>query len=167
MASGGHPLVTFGDSRIIECVVDDFSKVLRRLVGVGGAQSLSGIDAPMLAETSGDDDTARLARANGAFLLSLCGGHEAEAATKVLEEEARQGFVLEGFLLRLNQWVLAEQQELADRHSSAARKRQAPPPGRTDRTRRLGTRQRKRSCGVSCFRRVRPVWMIRTVPFRV
>jgi len=52
---------------------DDFHIVLRRLVGADGAAPLSGIDAPTLSPTPGDDDTARLARANGAFLLSLCG----------------------------------------------------------------------------------------------
>jgi hypothetical protein len=105
-------------------MVDDFQTVLRRLVGVGGVQSLSGIDAPLLSETPGDDDVARLARANGMFLLSLCGGSEAETATTVLEDEAAQGCSLAGFLLRLSQWVLAEQQELADRPGDAARKRQ-------------------------------------------
>ncbi len=110
--------------RIIRPMFSDFQKVLRRLVGVCGAQSLSGIDAPMLAGTPGDDDTARLARANAAFLLSLCGGREAELATTVLEDEVAQGSSLAGFLLRLSPWVLAEQQELADRHSDLARKRQ-------------------------------------------
>jgi hypothetical protein len=116
-------LVASGDVGTIRCMMDDFQKVLRRLVGVGGAQSLSGIDALMLLETLGDDNTARLARTNAAFLLSLCGGREAEAATTVLEEEADQGSLFAGFLLRLSQWVLAEQQELADRHSDLAGKR--------------------------------------------
>jgi hypothetical protein len=103
---------------------DDFQKVLRRLVGVGGAQSLSGIDATLLSVTPGDDDTARLARANGAFLLSLCGGSEAITGMTLLEDAAAEGFSLAKFLLRLSQWVLAEQRELADRHGGAARKRQ-------------------------------------------
>jgi len=105
-------------------MIHDFEKVLRRLVGVGGAQSLSGINAPLLSETPGDDDTARLSRATGAFLMSLCGGREAVTATTALEDEAAQSFLLAAFLLRLREWVLAEQQELADRHSGAARKRQ-------------------------------------------
>jgi hypothetical protein len=105
-------------------MIDDSQKVMRRLVGVGGAQSLSGIDAPMLSVTPGNDDTARLARANGAFLLSLCGGREAVTGTTVLKDEATRGSSLARFLLRLSRWVLAEQQELPDRHSGAARKRQ-------------------------------------------
>lgn len=113
-----------GDVGTIRCMVDDFQKVLRRLLGVGGAQSLSGIDAPLLSQTPGDDDTARLARTNGAFLLSLCGGREAETATTVLQDEAAQGSSRAEFLLRLRQWVLAEQHELADRHSDLACKRQ-------------------------------------------
>ena len=80
--------MTSDEVRIIRRMLDDFQKVMRRLVGVGGAQSLSGIDALVLFETPGDDDTARLARANGTFLLSLCGGSEAVAATAVLEDQA-------------------------------------------------------------------------------
>ncbi len=102
----------------------DFQKVLRRLAGVGGPPSLSGIDAPMLAGTPGDDDTARLARATGAFLASLCGGREAVTARSGLEDAAAQGCAQAAFLLQLSEWVLAEQQELADRHSGMARKRQ-------------------------------------------
>lgn len=104
--------------------MDDFHEVLHRLVGVGGTRSLSGIDAPLLLKTPGDDDAARLARASGAFLLSLCGGHEAEAANIVLQDVAAQGCSIAAFLRRLSQWVLAEQQELADRYSDLARKRQ-------------------------------------------
>jgi hypothetical protein len=105
-------------------MLNDFQKVLRRIVGVDGTESLSGIDAFASSETPGDDDTARLARANGAFLLSLCGGPEAVTATTVLEDQAAQGSSPAGFLLRLSQWVLAEQQELAEHHSDVARKRQ-------------------------------------------
>ncbi len=76
---------------------------------------------PQLSKTPGDDATARLARANGALLLSLCGGPEAAAGTTVLEDQAAQGSSLARFLLRLSQWVLAEQQELA-----ASRQRRGP-----------------------------------------
>ncbi len=104
---------------------DDFQKVLRRLVAAGGAQSLSGIDASSLSEIPGDDDTAKLARANGAFLLSLCGGSEAATAIAALQNEAAQGFTLARFLRRLNGWVLTEQQELETCDKGAARKRTA------------------------------------------
>jgi hypothetical protein len=105
-------------------MMNDFQKVLRRLLGAGGSESLSGIDAQALSETQGDDETARLARANGAFLLGLCGGHEAAVATTALENQAAQGSSVAEFLLRLGQWVLAEQQELADRHGGLVRKRE-------------------------------------------
>ncbi len=109
---------------IIRSMLNDFQKVLRRLVGVDGARSLSGVEASALAVTPGDDDSARLTRATGAFLLSLCGGREAVTGTTLLENEATQGCSLAGFLLRLSQWVLAEQQELAGQYSGAASKRQ-------------------------------------------
>lgn len=106
-------------------MLDDFQKVLRRLVGVGGARSLSGIEAPLLLETPGDDPAANLARLNGAFLLSMCGGREAETATTVFHDEAAQGSSHARFLVRLSQWVLGEQQTLADRDPGLARRRQA------------------------------------------
>ncbi len=143
----------------------DFQKLVRRLVGVGGAQSLSGIDAPLFSGTPGDDDAARLARANGAFLLSLCGGAEAATATTVLENQAAQGCSLAGFLLRLSQWVLAEQQELADQHDDVARKRQEAADWAEHKPNRLGTGRRKRPCGASSFRRGRRVWMIQIERF--
>jgi hypothetical protein len=105
-------------------MLDDFQKVVRRLVGVGGVRSLSEIDAPLLAETKGDDETARLARINAAFLLSLAGGSEATSATTTLENAAAKGSSTAAFLRRLRQWVLAEQRELGDRHSDLATKRQ-------------------------------------------
>ncbi len=123
-AASARPLAGSDDVHIIRSMEDDFQKVIRRLVGVGGAKSLSGIDARMLSVTPGDDDTARLTRANGACLMSLCGGNEAVTGTTVLEDEATQGSSLARFLLRLSHWVLAEQRELADRHSGAARRRQ-------------------------------------------
>ncbi len=103
---------------------DHFQTILRRIVGVGGVQPLSGIDAPSLYATAGDEPPARLARANGAFLLSLCGGTEADAATTMLQQEAAQGSSHARFLLRLSRWVLAEQQELANRDFDLARRRQ-------------------------------------------
>ncbi len=103
---------------------DDFQKIMRRLVGVGGTQALSGIDARLLAATSGDGDTAWLAKATGAFLVSLCGGREAVEATTVLAETEAQGYWPAGFLQRLRTSVLNEQQDLADRHSNVTRKRQ-------------------------------------------
>ena len=103
---------------------DDFQKVLRRLVGADGASPLSGIDAKLLSATPGDDDLARLARSNGAFLLSLCGGPVATSGIAILDVEAAHGASLARFLLRLSHWVLAEQQQLADQNTSAARKRQ-------------------------------------------
>jgi hypothetical protein len=102
---------------------DDFQTVMRRLVGVGGAQSLSGIEATQLSVTAGDDQTAGLARATGAFLLSLSGGDEAEIGTNLLAQEAKGKFSPAGFLLRLRSWVVAEQQELADHNQDAARRR--------------------------------------------
>jgi hypothetical protein len=103
---------------------DDFQKVLRRLVGAGGASPLSGIDASLLSVTPGEDDLARLARSNGAFLLSLCGGRETTSGTTILEDEAAHGASLARFLQRLSHWVRAEQQQLADHNTGAARKRQ-------------------------------------------
>lgn len=104
-------------------MIDDFQKVIRRLVGVGEAESLSGIDAPLLFATDGDDDTAPLARATGAFLLSLCGGADAATATALLKQPSEQEAAPARFLWRLSQWVLAEQAELADHYSEAAQKR--------------------------------------------
>ncbi len=118
-------LVASIEPRIIRGMLDDFQRLLRRIVGTDGVQSLSGINAPLLLETPGNDDTAKGARANGAFLLSLCGGHEAETATAMLEAQTVQGSSLATFLLRLSQWVQAEQHELADRHEDLARKRRA------------------------------------------
>ncbi len=115
---------------IIRCMENDFQKVVRRLVGVcavGGtpdAQSLSGIDAFALSATVGDARSARLARANGAFLLSLCGGRDAADASAALDRDATGGCPLARFLMRLSQWVLVEQRELEDRHAGSARTRQ-------------------------------------------
>ena len=105
-------------------MLDAFQKVLRRVVGVGGAPSLSGIDAPLLSATPGGDPAARLARANGAFLLSLCGGSQAESAKMMLEDGAARGSSHARFLLQLRKWVRAEQQDLAERHPELARRRQ-------------------------------------------
>lgn len=109
---------------------EDFQKVVRGLVdsrAVGdspGRHSLSGVDALELSVTAGDFGPARLARANGAFLLSLCGGREAATASTTLELQATGGCQQARFLLRLSQWVLAEQRDLEDRHAGAAHNRQ-------------------------------------------
>ena len=69
----------------------------------------------------------------------------------MLEDEAAQGSSLARFLLRLSQWVLAEQQELAERHVDLARKRQEAAAWADSRPIRLGTRRPKRSCGSFLF----------------
>ena len=103
---------------------DHFQTIIRRVVGCGDGPALSGISAPSLFETTGDEPTARLARINGAFLLSLCGGDEADAARTLLQQESAEGCAQAKFLIRLSQWVLAEQDELPDRDPDAARSRQ-------------------------------------------
>ena len=108
---------------IIRCMLDDFQTLMRRLVGAAGTDSLSGINAPHLFQTPGDEEPAQRAASVGAFLLSLCGGQDADAATNRLETQAETGCALAGFLLRLSRSVLAEQQELSQQHAESARRR--------------------------------------------
>ena len=116
--------MTTTDVRIILCMLNDFEKVLRRIVGVGGTESLSGIDAFALSETPGDDDTTRLARANGAFLLSLCGGPEAETATTVLEDAGGPRIVAGRIPAAAQAMGAGRAAGTGRTHSDAARKRQ-------------------------------------------